>query len=370
MSDWYCPLPFKHAYIDSSGVAACCNTRRYPVSLDSWSADPHLLALQEKFNNKQIPIECNTCVKQENAQGRSLRTDANRDYHNQVFTETAIDFVDYRSSNICNFKCRSCEPAFSHGIDQEAKSNPELAKFYYDTNATKTVSISQDNQQWIMDNITKIKRLMITGGEPTVIPGIKDIVKMAVEQNPTINILITTNGSFTDQFWYDITVGMPNLHWTLSLDAVGSAAETIRHGTDWPVVEHNARWLAQHSHSFDINTVVSNLNLLQLGSLLEFVNQLKPLSDVNGCVHQFHIVQRPYMLAADNIPDDLKPKVIAHLNSCLQLSLDEQQHNMIAGLIAQITKSSPNQHLLKKAHEFNTVLDCLRNEDYTSLYQQ
>jgi pyruvate-formate lyase-activating enzyme len=369
MPAWYCPLPFKHAFVDSTGIAACCNTQRYPVTLDSWATDTRLLALQEKFNKGEIPVECNACLKQEQSQGRSLRTDANRDYHNQIFTETSIDFVDYRSSNICNFKCRSCEPAYSHGIDQEAKNNPNLAKFYRNTNSTKTVSITDANHTWVVDNITKIKRLMITGGEPTVIPGIKDMIATAVQRNPDINILITTNGSFTDQFWYDVTKRMPNLHWTLSLDAVGSAAETIRHGTNWAVVEHNARWLAEHSHSFDINTVVSNLNLLQLRPLLDFVNELQTLSTINGCVHQFHIVQRPYMLAADNIPTGLKASVLVHLDSCLELTLDTQQRNMITGLIEQITTSISDEQLLKKSTEFNNLLDFMRNETHSSLYQ-
>lgn len=368
MTNWYCPLPFKHAYIDSSGTAACCNTRRYPVDLDTWSTDPNLLKLQQEFTKGDIPAQCSPCVRQEATQGRSLRTDANRDYDNQVFTQSAIDFIDYRSSNICNFKCRSCEPAFSHGIDQEAKSNLTLTEFYTKVNSTKTVAITDNNQQWIIDNIHKIKRLMITGGEPTVLPGIKDIIRLAVKRNPNINILITTNGSFTDQFWYDITRQMPNLHWTLSLDAAGAPAEIIRHGTVWATVEHNARWLASHSHSFDINTVVSNLNLLQLYSLLKFVNTLQTLSTTNGCVHQFYITQRPYYLAVDNISSELKIKALDHLALCLELRLDQAQHNMVAGLITHLEQSTVNNALLERSHLFNSTLDSIRNQDYTTLY--
>lgn len=367
-SRWYCPLPFKHAFVDSTGIAACCNTKRYPVGLESWPTNSNLLKLQQEFNQGIVPSQCASCVKQEQSQGRSLRTDANRDYNNQIFTETSIDFVDYRSSNICNFKCRSCEPQFSHGIDQEAKSNATLAKFYHKVNSTKTVAVTDANQQWIVDNIVQIKRLMVTGGEPTMIPGIKDIIDLAVKINPDINILITTNGSFSDQFWYDITPKMPNLHWTLSLDAVGSAAEIIRHGTDWSVVKHNARWLARHSHSFDINTVVSNLNLLQLYPLLKFVNKLQTLSTTNGCVHQFYIIQRPYMLAADNLSCKLVTKAIEHLNSCLELALDNNQRNMVLGLIAQIKKAKVDPDLIAKSHQFNSTLDTIRNQDYTTLY--
>ena len=368
MSQWYCPLPFKHAFVDSTGISACCRTPRHPDSLESWPTNPNLLKLQQELLTGKPPAQCNACVNQEKLQGSSLRTDANRDYNNQVFTECSIDFIDYRSSNICNFKCRSCEPAFSHGIDQETKSNPALGNFYK-INTTKTVTITDTNQQWIVDNIKQIKRLMITGGEPTVIPGIKDIIKLAVDRNPNINILITTNGSFTDQFWYDITPNMPNLHWTLSLDAVGASAEIIRHGTDWATVKYNARWLARHSHSFDINTVVSNLNILQLYPLLKFVNKLQQLSNTNGCVHQFHAIRRPHYLATDNLSADLKLQAIEHLNLCLNLDLDELQHNMVQGLLFQINNSQPNTTLLERSAKFNSILDTVRNEDHTTLYQ-
>lgn len=365
---WYCPLPFKHAFVDSTGISACCNTERYPTSLSDWATNPNLIALQQDFNAGKIPKQCRPCVDQEKNQGRSLRTDAVKDYNGQYFTETDIDFVDYRSSNICNFKCRSCEPAFSHVIDQEIKNNSSLVKFYYKTNSTKTVSVADENQQWILSNIKKIKRLMITGGEPTVIPGVKDIINLAVSQNPDIAILITTNGSFTDEFWYDITPQMPNLHWTLSLDAVGSAAEIIRHGTNWATVKHNARWLARHSYSFNINTVISNLNILQLHPLLKFVNKLQKLSTTNGCVHQFHVIYQPDMLGVDNVSEELKLKAIDHLNLCLNLDVDSNQRNMLMRVLKQIENSKSNELLLTKFNEFNTVLDSIRNQDHTTLY--
>ena len=368
MPEWYCPLPFKHAFVDSPGIAACCNSPRYPVTLESWPTNLDLLKLQQKLLAGEVPKTCATCARQEATQGHSLRTDALRDYDNQRFTETDIDFVDYRSSNICNFKCRSCEPTFSHGIDREVKTTPALAKFYHNVNSGKTVAVDAVNQQWILDNITQIKRLMLTGGEPTVIPGIKHMIELAVQRNAGINILITTNGSFTDQFWYDTTTRMPNLHWTLSLDAVGSAAEIVRHGTVWSTVKHNARWLARHSHSFNINTVVSNLNILQLKPLLKFVNKLQQLSTTNGCIHQFYVTQRPYYLAADNLSAEMKIHAVDHLMSCLELDLDDQQRDMVTGLIDQIAKATVDPHLLFLAQEFNTQVDAVRNEDYTSLY--
>ena len=78
MSDnFYCPLPFKHAYIDSTGVSACCQTPRYKVSLDEWVSHPKLLELQQALLENRVLETCKSCVKQEEFQGHSLRTSSN-----------------------------------------------------------------------------------------------------------------------------------------------------------------------------------------------------------------------------------------------------------------------------------------------------
>ncbi len=374
-NNWYCPLPFRHAFVDSTGVSACCNTPRYPVSLNEWPEHPELKKLQSNFLSNTVPVQCQPCVTQELTQGRSLRTDSNRDYNYEIFTETKIDFVDYRSSNICNFKCRSCTPIFSHGIAQEARSNTVLASIYNTNNQTKTVSVTDTNHEWIINNLSQIKRLMFTGGEPTVIPEIKKIIQEIIKNHTHVQVLITSNASFVDTFWYDITAKIENLHWTLSIDAVGTAAEIIRSGTDWAVVSRNIEWLARHANSLDINTVVSNLNLLQLGPLLKFIRKMQQISisptgrhGDTGCRHQFYVCQRPYYLAADNLPAEQKIKVLLYLKQCLTLDLDTEQIGMLQGLIKQIELSDFDSDLWNTNQKFNSILDQLRQQDHTALF--
>ena len=228
MSDnFYCPLPFKHAFIDSTGVAACCQTPRYKVSLDEWVSHPKLLELQQAILNNKVANVCQGCVKQEDLQGQSLRTNSLRDYNNKRFTETDIDFIDFRSFNICNFKCRSCNPEFSHGIGQEVKKNPKLERYFGSAPESKTVSVDDENVNWIKANLHSLKRIMFTGGEPTRIPGVKLLIEQIKNNYPDVQVLITSNASFQDDFWYDLTRTFHNLHWTVSIDAIGDAASII-----------------------------------------------------------------------------------------------------------------------------------------------
>ena len=376
MSDWYCPLPFRHAYIDSTGIAACCQTQRHQVALDEWSTYPELIKLQQELLAGNKPTTCKSCVKQEQIYGTSLRTNSNRDYNNQVFTDTNLDFIDFRSVNICNFKCRSCGPLFSHGITQEINNYPELKKFFGPAPTSKTVTVTDVNIDWIMRNLGSLKRIMFTGGEPTLIPGVRNLINKIKQDHKEIMVMITSNASFQDNFWFEITEQLPNLHWTVSVDAVGPAAEIVRHGSDWAVIESNVSWLAQHAQSLDINSVVSNLTIFELKPLLEFGRRMQQLSITPvgrhgdlGCRHQFFVCQRPYWLAADNLSEELLRQAVPYLESCTTLDLDHEQRNMLDGLVGQIKSAKFDPELWNKSQSYNQTLDQIRNEDHLTLYE-
>lgn len=377
MSDWYCPLPFKHAYVDSQGVAACCRTPRYQVTLDEWPLHQPLIQLQQELTNGIVPTSCQTCAKNERDYSSSLRLDSNLDYKYQRFIDTDIDFIDFRSINICNFKCRSCNPVFSHGIAQETNINAELTQFFGPVPNSKTVSVTDANIDWIMRNLGSLKRIMFTGGEPTVIPGVKDLIKKIKKDYKDIMVLITSNASFQDNFWYELTEQFPNLHWTVSVDVVGPRAAIVRHGSDWEIIEKNVTWLARHANSLDINSVVSNLTIFGMKPLLKFGRRMQKLSasptgrhgDL-GCRHQFFVTQRPYYLAASNLPEDVRLRSLPYLNSCQDLDLDNEQRNMLTGLIEQIESCQFDENLWNRSEQYNSILDRIRNENHKILFEE
>jgi len=374
MNEWYCPLPFKHAFVDSTGVGVCCKTPKQAIDLTQWAHSKYVKNIQQQMLNGQVPTICESCVSEEKMTGRSLRTDSQQDYNHQKFVETDIDFVDYRANNICNFKCRSCFPIFSHGIANETKNSTILQKFHRSTDK-KIVNINDANTEWIDQNLKQIKRLMLTGGEPTRMPEIKSIIEKIAYDKLGTQILITTNASFEDDFWYELTRLHENLHWTVSLDAVGAAAEIIRNGTDWKVVEKNARWLASHASSMNVNTTITHLNILQLGPLLQFVKELQQESvypkgrhGEQGLRHQFIITPNPPHLSVDCLPPDLRTRALAHLNKCLELDLDLEQKQIIDGLLTHLKQANFNSSQWQRSLEFNQELDRIRGENYMELY--
>ncbi len=370
MTKFYCVAPFRQVYIDSVGISACCMQGRHQTTLEQWDTHPALLSLQMDFLEGNIPNGCKQCIDDEQLLKTSLRIQNNQDYNNEIFTDTTIEFIDYRSSNLCNFKCRSCNPIFSHNIAKEVNDNPDVLKNFFPI-TKKYLQVSDENLEWITKNINQIKRLMFTGGEPTVMPNVQSIIQMLIDNDRTdVPVLITTNCSFTDSFWKEIVSYFPNLHWTLSIDAVGPAATIIRHGTDWNIVESNVRWLASNASSVMINTVITNLNIFQLSPLLTFVRDLQKQNKNknNGLDHRFHVSQRPYYLSADNLTPNLKNKALEYLEHCSVLDLDHSQRETIISLTKMLDNSIFNQSLWDQSCQYNSELDRIRNQDHTQLF--
>ena len=369
MDSFYCVAPFRQVYIDSTGVSSCCRLPRQVTTLQQWENNKFLKKIQQQTLQGQWPTECNSCQQEEKLHNTSLRIQSNADY-DRPYTDTQIDFIDYRSENLCNFRCRSCEPGFSHLIAKEVQDNPTILSKFFPIVKKKYVNVSKNNYQWIIDNLGQMQRLMFTGGEPTIMPSVKLMLQQVLEkQHKDLLILITTNGSFRDDFWYDITKKLPNLHWTISIDAIGPAASIIRDGSDWQQIESNARWLAKNSGSFMINSVISNLSLFQLWPLLDFVKNLKQQSNGrNGCDHRFNVVSGPNHLAVHNLDDQLKTQAIAYLTQCQEQTWDSDTQEMLQNLKESLINSEFDQALWNRSQTYNQELDRLRGQDHTQLF--
>jgi sulfatase maturation enzyme AslB (radical SAM superfamily) len=338
-------------------------------TIDQWLSSKELEDLQTNIKNDQVDPGCRYCINGEQQDGTSTRLGAINDY-GQIDMSTDIDYVDYRSVNICNFRCRSCDPFYSNGIAQEARRYPELQKFYPIPDHKIATTQTQD-KQWVLSNIDKIKRLMFTGGEPTRIPEVKEIIDCIRRSgNTDISIMITSNASFTDPYWFEITETMPNIHWTLSVDSVGTAAEIIRDGTDWSVVSGNVEKMFDIAPSVNIGTVVTNLNLTQLDLLFAWANALeqKYAHRTNGRTHFIEICNWPNYLNPYNWPAERRPNVIAFLETLRQQSnLQPKQQQIADTLLSNIKNTVPDPALWAQFESYNKTLDNIRSQDHTVL---
>jgi sulfatase maturation enzyme AslB (radical SAM superfamily) len=373
MTHW-CPLPFKHVFLEPRGVKPCCSyTQTYAGEITEWVVSDELAELQQQTLNGVVPEGCKYCVNAEERDGTGTRLGALQQYGTEQYKHTDINYVDYRSSNLCNFRCRSCEPFFSNRIAQETRKHPELLNYYpgdasvFKRPDGKIAPTTTNDKQWVLDNLHKLDRLMFTGGEPTRIPEVREIIQHIVDQQlDTIEVIMITNGSFTDTWWFDITKQIPRMNWTISIDAVGPAAELIRDGTNWDLVSSNTERLFSIANSVNIGTVITNLNLYKLGELFDWCNMLedKYAHLSNGRTHHIEICNMPENMTPYNWPDTMKPTVLANLAAISKKHMQPKQQEIVNALSAGIRRTPYNPELWHSHLECNMLLDKVRNQDF------
>jgi pyruvate-formate lyase-activating enzyme len=364
----YCPLPFRHVFIEPRGVRPCCSfIETHDLSVDQWLESDRLEQLQHNISQGKIDPGCRDCIHTESITGSSTRLAALKDYDNETFHATDIDYVDYRASNVCNFRCRSCEPYFSNGIAQDVRRSAFLQTIHQ-IPSEKIASVN--DCQWIIKNLKNIRRLMLTGGEPTIMPGVREILQEVRAQETNTQIIMITNGSFQDRYWLDRAQDMPSLNFTVSIDAVGTAAEIIRHGSRWSVIESNIRYLAQHGHSLNFSTVITRLNLFHLAPLLRFARSIRRDYDrPNGRTQFIQICKHPRFLDPVNLPDDLRPVAMDYIASILDWEDHAPTREVLQGLLTAIKTHVYNAEQWLTGQRYNQELDAIRQENHSWLYE-
>ena len=182
--------------------------------------------------------------------------------------------------------------------------------------------------------------------------------------------MITSNASFTDPYWFEISEQMPNIHWTLSVDGVGQAAEIIRDGTDWSVISSTVERLFDTAPSVNIGTVVTNLNLTQLDRLFSWANDLREryAHRPNGRTQLIEICNWPRHLNPYNWPDHRRQDILDFLHGLgARADLQPKQQLIINTLLSNITNSVFDADLWSKSESYNNMLDRIRNQDHSWL---
>jgi hypothetical protein len=124
-------------YIDSRGIAACCRTPKYQVSLDQWPSHPELIKLQQTLLAGDTPQICQGCDRDEQAYGTSLRIDSNRDCQQASVESLLPRLILLISEPTVIFwqvtNAAAVIQAFRHGISQELNRYPKLDLPYFVT---------------------------------------------------------------------------------------------------------------------------------------------------------------------------------------------------------------------------------------------
>ena len=270
ISPTVCAVPWMHLNFEPSGkVMPCCLTSTHNYEAgdlnkqtveEIWNS-PNQKALRRTMMAGQEPKICSKCFDKERVTGESGRVHHNREFPEVInsipnitledgtCTTMELKYWDFRFSNLCNMKCRSCGPRYSSAWVPDAK------KLWFKPGLGKVTNIEtveeQTNYDFLEEQAKYVKKIYFAGGEPLLMP----------EHWQTLDILVK-NKRFDVRISYNtnastLTYGKKNVidYWNQwlpgkvevwpSIDEIGERAELIRSGTVWSKVEENLITLGQ-----------------------------------------------------------------------------------------------------------------------------
>jgi radical SAM protein with 4Fe4S-binding SPASM domain len=366
----FCPLPWMHLHIAPGGdVLPCCaGDTGHP--LGNINQD----SLIDIYNNKKFqklrqglltgkhPKECQHCwIKEKNG----IKSHRLTHLENYQVLETRDDglvdkfdpiTLDIRINKVCNLKCRSCSPHLSSAIAQEVQGIYNVDWPVLNNRQRKSVMAE------LLLLLPNSEHIYFAGGEPLLAPEHLDMITELIKiKNTNLNIFYNTNFmqldfrgvSFTELWkeFSDITIGA-------SLDAHGSVAEYLRHGTVWSTIESNLKRLQNEAPHVKFR-VTSTVGFLNIESLIELQRDWTDRGLIS--IDQFSISQIIFdsFFSVQAVPAHHKQRLESIIKNHI-LWLNSQNATQ---LIHEWQKVIDYMWLEDRTHLLTTFCQTMRNQD-------
>jgi len=344
----FCIQPFVNVTTRIQGQHnVCCNITKKEKNISNITAieffnSEEVKNMQESLLKGEKVKDCATCYYMESNNQVSHRKQYNKYYNlhnNQKYKENLeklkLDklksplYAEIHISNLCNLKCLTCNERDSSKFHAENKSLG-ISK---DANIDYT-KIIENKSKAILDIITpELKFLDIRGGETMLIPEIKEVLSsLPKEKTKNITLKIQTNGTiFPDDIWINIFKKFKNTKVNVSVDAYRNDNHYIRYPSQWEDICKTLNFFKDNNIKFIINTVLSNLNLLVLPKLLDWIYS-------NQYLNYLYILKDPIYYRYTNLPRELLEKSMTDLQRFKEPFVNRDTNITIENLISNLKK--------------------------------
>jgi radical SAM protein with 4Fe4S-binding SPASM domain len=397
MKNTVCTIPWMHLNFEPNGkVVPCCLTSHHNYFAGDLTTQPieeiwnsnNMKSLRKQMINGERPKICDTCFKKEDITGVSGRVFHNRDFpdvlekipsitlEDGTCTEMDLKYWDFRFSNLCNFKCRSCGPRYSSAWVPDAK---KLGL----TDQEKVWNIeaieNETNIDFLENQIDNVKRIYFAGGEPLLMAEHWQILDKLVEKKRfDVKLSYNTNCSTLEygkknviDYWSQWELGKLEV-WP-SIDEIGERAELIRSGTVWSKVEENLIKLSKHDNiilrpgitvgAWNVNRLPEIITyLLELGVIRKHTQIYKYINYNNFFIN---LLDHPKHYHVSILPDDYRDATIKKLENFI-VDHNEKYNTDISSIFTQILYELHKPFDLMAAKQFihtSKNVDYIRNEN-------
>ena len=337
MADNFCIMPFVHAFVTPNTISPCCaytNDIKLNSKEQYWDSD-QLKNIQKNMLDNIRDDGCGICWKKEDRGYSSLRQHSNQIYskHMDVNPDKIADqpyYIDLRLGNLCNLKCRMCISEWSSQIAGEILDNPN--EDWIDTPTQKVIELDDNTWNTLHKWIPYVKRVFMTGGEPTIIKRNLDYIKEIkdIGRSKEVELIFTTNATNINQQFIEIGKHFKSVSFNVSIDAVGELARYIRYPSDWDTIEKNLRNI---KHGISLNTTIQWLNMTRLNEIFDYIENC----GIKFGGIWFQLVTDPEYLDPIYAPKFMKEKCIGDIDNFLNRPFlqDEKYNNILYGELKQ-----------------------------------
>lgn len=320
-SNTFCSAPWIGMYYHTDQISPCCYMRtneNLVMTPNEYRNSEWLKSLKQEFLDGKRPSVCKPCWEKEDRGLQSVRT--KWPTHNPDNGEK-ITWLEIRESNLCNFKCRSCNPNDSSLVQKEIEENPELIP-WFPKKTTMDSNISDEAWSQILDLSIGLESLTLTGGEPMLIKRYYDLLDhlIANGRNEDLILRVYTNCSVWNPIFMEKFLKFKRAELKLSIDGVGKSAEYQRHGTKWDIVRENVFKFAELPISIGTHSVLSAYSLLTLSSLTDFLLEIVNYPDRKANLINFsaQAISTPASIQYNNLNVDLRIRAIKEIDEALK----------------------------------------------------
>jgi MoaA/NifB/PqqE/SkfB family radical SAM enzyme len=390
---------------EDGAVKVCC--RSAPVGNiqentleEIWNNDTMRLVRKQVLHSER-PEVCKPCFDLEDQGVESLR----QRHINGVIPEARINLypnaistltnsytmpfefptMEIKLNNLCNLKCRMCNPLDSTNWTDWDKVVPFYKKennFLVPTinslvnKPGKYIGAFDDTDNWwasFEKLLPHFRRVEFAGGEPLMDPQHYKILDMLKPYGKKIEIKYATNGTTLGiskgRTIHDYWPHFRSVAVNVSLDGIHGVYNYIRGNGDFDQVEANIKEIKKIPN---VSRVVGAFTA-QAGNILQAAECIDYFINKMGIVFYSHRVSYPNCLSAQVLPQELKDIAINRLkNVSPQVDTwDAVKKNPLLGTVThQQIKDNINYLQAKDQHnlwqdflDFNYALDTTRNQN-------
>jgi sulfatase maturation enzyme AslB (radical SAM superfamily) len=297
--------------------------------------------------------------------------------------------MEIKLNNLCNLKCRMCNPLDSTNW----KDWDSVVPFYKKENNYLVPTVERlvnkpgqyigpfdDTDRW-WDSFEKLlphfRRVEFAGGEPLMDPQHYKILDMLKPYGSNIELKYATNGTTLGiskgRTIHDYWPHFRSIAVNVSLDGIHDVYNYIRGNADFKQVEANIKEIQKIPN---VSRVVGAFTA-QAGNILQAAECIDYFINTMGIVFYSHRVSYPNCLSAQVLPNDLKELAITKLLAVKSQvdTWDAVKKNPLLGKVTHqqiqdninYLQSKDQNNLWQDFLDFNFALDATRNQNLLSV---